>query len=711
MASFSIHRTGNSLNLTLPSPSHAHYPSQLSFKPLCTSATPNGTTSGRTAHSRRTTTQYSPPSRLPRTYKDTYRKPTNTFEQDTVSLPTDVKNPLGVRIDLIGLCNEGKIEEAIEYISRGLAASFRVFEVLLNYCVESGSFELGKRVHELLSRSDNSKNLELSGKLVEMYVKGGDVRSACKVFDKMRERKLELWNLMINGYAENGEGENGLLLFEQMRKLEVGKPTGDTFSAVFSACASEGAVEEGLLYLDLMKNEYGIVPGIEHYLGVIDILGKAGHLNEAVEFVENMPVEPTIEVWEAMLNFARIHGDMELEDRAEELILGFDGSRSMTDKVPVPLQKRCSEFNMLEGKERVGDFKNPSPYREEAYDKLKGLSGQLRDAGYVPDTRYVLHDIDEEAKERALMYHSEHLAIAYGLISTPARTTLRIIKNLRICGDCHNAIKIMSKIVGRELIVRDNKRFHHFRDVISPWLPISECAKKEAARKEDIPYIKCQVCEKLSYQLYHQVQSKQADISPKKMSEYQIIEITENVCNLKKQEGDWILKIDIVEQGDRLELVEQEYEGQCNSECKTIERACQEVMGYSDTDIAEYLYNNKPQIDSLLNFLCKDVSKACSSMPPPVAKDRAAGEAFVPAPPKDAEADKILRSMEGKLVKEKQTKKMLDWKQKIRKGIEDAGEAVKKHATKVSNQFSKWWRAKKDEWEKTTYKHSKAAEL
>nr|GLL40018.1 uncharacterized protein LOC109171132 isoform X1 [Ipomoea trifida] len=287
--------------------------------------------------------------------------------------------------------------------------------------------------------------------------------------------------------------------------------------------------------------------------------------------------------------------------------------------------------------------------------------------------------------------------------------------------------------------------------VISPWLPISECAKKEAARKEDIPYIKCQVCEKLSYQLYHQVQSKQADISPKKMSEYQIIEIAENVCNLKKQEGDWILKIDIVEQGDRLELVEQEYEGQCNSECKTIERACQEVMGYSDTDIAEYLYNNKPQIDSLLNFLCKDVSKACSSMPPPVAKDRAAGEAFVPAPPKDAEADKILRSMEsmpgvpsmkmysrddilnrnfgdedededndddadfpsdlGKLVKEKQTKKMLDWKQKIRKGIEDAGEAVKKHATKVSNQFSKWWRAKKDEWEKTTYKHSKAAEL
>ncbi|CAA6657740.1 unnamed protein product [Spirodela intermedia] len=88
----------------------------------------------------------------------------------------------------------------------------------------------------------------------------------------------------------------------------------------------------------------------------------------------------------------------------------------------------------------------------------------MRAAGYVPDTRYVLHDIDEEAKERSLMYHSERLAIAFGLISTPPGTTLRVMKNLRICGDCHNAVKIISKIVGRQIIVRDNKRFHHFRD-------------------------------------------------------------------------------------------------------------------------------------------------------------------------------------------------------------------------------------------------------
>ncbi|CAI9100533.1 OLC1v1037657C3 [Oldenlandia corymbosa var. corymbosa] len=185
--------------------------------------------------------------------------------------------------------------------------------------------------------------------------------------------------------------------------------------------------------------------------------------------------------------------------------------------------------------------------------------------------------------------------------------------------------------------------------ILSSWMPISQCSKKPVgmARKEDIPYIQCQVCEKLAHQLYQQVQAKQDEILPKKISEYQIIEMTENVCNLKKQEADWILKIDIVEQGDRLELVEQDSEGQCGSECKTIERACQEVMGYSDTDVAEYLYKAKPDVDSLVKYLCKDLTGACSKKPPKVPKDRTPGEPFVPKSSKEAEMERLLKSMEG----------------------------------------------------------------
>lgn len=364
----------------------------------------------------------------------------------------------------MSLCNEGNIEEAIDCIKQGAEANYYVFETLISSCGSSESLELGKNVHELMMKSPFSRNVELNIKLVKMYAKCGNMNGARKLFDRLRDRSLELWHLMINGYAKSGEGNNGLLLFERMRKIGALEPNAETFLAVLSACACAGAVREGFFYFEMMQNDYGILPGIEHYLGVIDVLGQAGRLVEALQFIEDLPFEPTIEVWEAVLSFARVHGDIDLEDRAEELLVELDSSKATADKVATPLAKRNCEFNKLEGKNKVSELRSTSPYGDGANEKFKGLNGQMRDAGYVPDTRYVLHDIDEEAKEQALMYHSERLAIAYGLISTPARTTLRIIKNLRICGDCHNAIKIMSKIVGRELIVRDNKRFHHFRD-------------------------------------------------------------------------------------------------------------------------------------------------------------------------------------------------------------------------------------------------------
>ncbi|CAN6286700.1 unnamed protein product [Urochloa humidicola] len=102
--------------------------------------------------------------------------------------------------------------------------------------------------------------------------------------------------------------------------------------------------------------------------------------------------------------------------------------------------------------------------RREAYEKVVELHEQIRAAGYVPDTRHVLHDVDKVAKARALMYHSVRLAIAFGLVSTPPGTPLRVMKNLRICGDCHTAVKLIAKVTGREIVVRDNKRFHHFKD-------------------------------------------------------------------------------------------------------------------------------------------------------------------------------------------------------------------------------------------------------
>ncbi|CAA2934615.1 pentatricopeptide repeat-containing At2g15690 [Olea europaea subsp. europaea] len=361
-------------------------------------------------------------------------------------------------IDLLGLCREGKVKEVIEHMENGVQADAECFSLLFSLCGNSKKLEDAKKVHDYFLRSTFRSDLLLNNRVLDMYSKCGSMTDARRVFDHMPDRNMDSWHLMIYGYAVNGLGDNGLALFEQMRKLGL-QPSGETFLAVLEACASAEAIEEGFIHFESMKSDYGISPGLEHYLGLLGVLGKIGHLAEAEAFIETLPFEPTAVIWEALMNYARIHGDIDLEDRAEELMVSLDPLKAVANKIPTPPPKKHSAINMLIGRNRILEFRNPTLYKDD--EKLRAA---MKEQAYVPDTRYVLHDIDQEAKEQALLYHSERLAIAYGLISTPARTPLRIIKNLRVCGDCHNAIKIMSRIVGRELIVRDNKRFHHFKD-------------------------------------------------------------------------------------------------------------------------------------------------------------------------------------------------------------------------------------------------------
>ncbi|KAL4581216.1 hypothetical protein LXL04_017426 [Taraxacum kok-saghyz] len=362
------------------------------------------------------------------------------------------------KVDLLKICKEGKLKEAIELMDKGELADAECFNALFSLCGKFKKLEDAKKVHDYLLRSSYRGETQLNHKVIDMYSKCGSMIDARRVFDHMSEKTIDTWHLIITGYASNGLGDEGLEMFEQMRNHGL-QPTDQTFLAVLESCAGADAIEEGFIHFESMQNEYGISPNLHHYLGILSIFGKNGHLDQALEYIQTLPFPPTSEIWEAIMNYAKIHGDIDLEDRAEEILTTLDPSKTNPKKIPTPLQKKFSAINMLEGKNRVGEFKNPSLYKDE--EKFRAAN---KEQSYVPDTRYVLHDIDQEAKEQALLYHSERLAIAYGLISTPARTPLRIIKNLRVCGDCHNAIKIMSRIVGRELIVRDNKRFHHFKD-------------------------------------------------------------------------------------------------------------------------------------------------------------------------------------------------------------------------------------------------------
>ncbi|MED6155016.1 Pentatricopeptide repeat-containing protein, mitochondrial [Stylosanthes scabra] len=374
--------------------------------------------------------------------------------------PPPPPSPAPSIVDLTRLCQEGKVKEALELMEKGVKGDASCFHSLFDFCGKSKSLEDAKKAHDYFLQSTCRSDLNLNNKVIEMYGNCKSMTDARRVFDHMPNRNMDSWHLMLRGYANSTMGDDALQLFDQMNEsgLEI---TSETLLAVLSACASAEAVEDAFLHFESMESKYGIKPGVEHYMGLLDVLGQSGYLKEAEEFINELPFEPTATVWETLKNYARIHGDVDLEDYAEEIVLSLDPSKAVANKIPTPPPKKYTAISMLDGKNRIIEYKNPTLYKDD--EKLKALIG-MKDAGYVPDTRYVLHDIDQEAKEQALLYHSERLAIAYGLISTPPRTPLRIIKNLRVCGDCHNAIKIMSRIVGRELIVRDNKRFHHFKD-------------------------------------------------------------------------------------------------------------------------------------------------------------------------------------------------------------------------------------------------------
>lgn len=348
------------------------------------------------------------------------------------------------------LCKEGRIIDVIEDIEKhGESLDQNSLILIIQACIDSNSLVSGKRIHEYIMGSSRKSSISsfICKKLLEMFWKLGSVDDALKVLEEMPQPNLDSWNNAIMAFVKSGKCEEALRVFSVMKKKGF-TPNESTFTGVLMACGSLGALEEGMAHLESMEKDYGITPSVEHYVSIVELLGKLRKISEAEAFINKvMPIGQNSILWEALRKNSSTGTNQRLAESSIASASGLNRSN-----------KKRSKNNL------ISNQKSELPKKSEAYVKLKSLGEEMKAAGYVPDTKYVLHDIDEEAKEKALMYHSERLAIAYGLISTPEGTTLRIIKNLRICGDCHNAIKIISKIVEREIIVRDNKRFHHFKD-------------------------------------------------------------------------------------------------------------------------------------------------------------------------------------------------------------------------------------------------------
>ncbi|URE08701.1 Pentatricopeptide repeat-containing protein [Musa troglodytarum] len=344
-----------------------------------------------------------------------------------------------------------------EMESAGVQPNEVTVVAVLAACADLGELDLGKRVHEFAKRCSFQKNnVRVCNTLIDMYINCGCVEKARQVFDEMAERTVVSWSAMIGGHAMHGQGEEALKLFSRMREAGM-EPNGVTFVGLLHACSHMGLLEEGKRFFSSMTEDYGIVPEIEHYGCMVDLLSRAGFLEEAREFIREMPVKANSVVWGALLGGAKVHKNIKMGEEAIRHLVELD---PLNDGYYVVLSNIYADAGRWED---VAKVRRMMKDIEEVYRGWDELLEKLRCRGYAPDTSAVLLDMDEKQKEKVLYRHSEKLAVVFGLMNTREGRPIRIMKNLRVCSDCHAALKLISEVTDREIVVRDRNRFHCFR--------------------------------------------------------------------------------------------------------------------------------------------------------------------------------------------------------------------------------------------------------
>ncbi|MQL72209.1 hypothetical protein Taro_004517 [Colocasia esculenta] len=357
---------------------------------------------------------------------------------------------------------------------------------LLSACGHLGALDQGECVHAYMKEHMIAINIVLGTALVDMYAKCGIIYLAKEIFDVLEHKDALAWNTMIAGLAMHGHAHEALQLFDEMVETGI-RPDDITFIALLGACSHSGMVDKGRQLLQSMSTTYGIDPKVEHYGCVVDLLARAGLLEAAMEVIGNMPMEPNANAWGALLGGCRIHGNIDVGEGVGKRLLDlqpkhsgryvllsniyatankWEEARKVRKLMSAKGVAKLPGLSVIELEGAVHRFTagdQTHPKTDAIYNKLFEISKQLKvEVGYAPDTKQVMFDIEEEEKEHSLSVHSEKLAVAFGLLYSQPCTVIRVVKNLRVCKDCHQFMKLVSRVYGREIIMRDRNRFHRF---------------------------------------------------------------------------------------------------------------------------------------------------------------------------------------------------------------------------------------------------------
>ncbi|XXG55704.1 hypothetical protein AAC387_Pa03g3311 [Persea americana] len=360
---------------------------------------------------------------------------------------------------------------------------------VLSSCARLGALQQGRRVHGLTKKIGFEDDVFVGSALIDMYANCGSLENARSVFDGMAQKDVVCWNAMIAANGMNGCGADAVGLFFQMKDLGL-NPDPATYVSVLCACSHAGLVDQGICIFYSMVDELDsdVIPNLQHYACVVDLLGRAGRLNDACSLLNSMPLQPDTGVYGALLGACRNHENINLGLEISEKLFELDpqdagyyvllanmyavaGNWEGVKTTRVFLRskglKKAPGFSSIEIDREVYAFMagdRDHPQYDDIDKFLKALITKIEVAGYVPDTKFVFQDVADDVKRDLLYHHSEKLAIAFGLLRTQPGTAVRITKNLRMCNDCHTASKFISSAAGREIVIKDANRFHYFRD-------------------------------------------------------------------------------------------------------------------------------------------------------------------------------------------------------------------------------------------------------
>ncbi|CAK7337580.1 unnamed protein product [Dovyalis caffra] len=366
---------------------------------------------------------------------------------------------------------------------------------VISACAGLCALSLGMWAHAYLLRNRDvavaRDHVLVNNSLLDMYCKCGSLDIAMQIFEGMRKQDVTSWNCMILGFAMHGKGELALEFFERMIRISRFVPNSITFVGVLSACNHGHMVNEGHMYFDMMVNEYKIEPQLEHYGCLVDILARAGLIDEALDLVSSMPVKPDVVIWRSLLDSCcKKNASVELSEKiARQILESEEGDSSGVYVLLSRVYASASRWNDVGLVRKLmtnnGVLKEPGcslievdgvtheffagdtshPQTKELYQVLDVIEKRLDSIGYTPDySQAPMVDERNDGKRHTLRLHSERLAIALGLLNFKPGMPIRIFKNLRVCDDCHKVTKLISGIFNVEIIVRDRVRFHHFKD-------------------------------------------------------------------------------------------------------------------------------------------------------------------------------------------------------------------------------------------------------